>query len=161
MKTAGLMDWTWEVKGEINTQMHGLVTHVRITEEVLAGGVGHVNIDIHVKRGNPWPVKQMVDILLDKDGGEDCSLEGLISDYLLDLPDGRLVVRAVITKTSSNFGSTPVHWDTAYAGRPRSGEDVPASQQHWEEAMTDESSRRDFDPVAAIEWLMALAPIPN
>ena len=155
VKTSGLMDWTWEVKGEINTQMHGLVTHVRITEEGLAGCVGHVNIDIHVKRGNPWPVKQMVDILLDKDGGEECSLEGLIADYLFDLPDGSLVISAVITETSSNFGSTPVHWDTAYAGSPGSGEDIPGSQQHWEEAMPDESSIREFDLEAAIECLMA------
>ena len=154
VKTSGLMDWSWEVKGEINTDLHGLVTHVSITEEGLATCVGHVNIDIHVKHGNPWPVKQVVDILLDKDAGEDCSLEGLISNYLLDLPDGRLVVSAVITKTSSNFGSTPVHWDTAYAGSPSSGEDVPASQQHWEEAMPDESSLRDFDLEAAIQCLM-------
>ena len=154
VKTSGLMDWTWTVQGEINTQMHGLVTHVSISEDGLAGCVGHVNIDIHVKRGNPWPVKQMVDILLDKDGGEDCSLEGLISDYLLDLPDGRLTVSAVITETSSNFGSTPVHWDTAYAGSPGSGEDIPSSQQHWEEAMPDESDIREFDLEAAVDCLM-------
>ena len=154
VKTSGLMDWTWTVQGEINTQMHGLVTHVSISEDGLAGCVGHVNIDIHVKRGNPWPVKQMVDILLDKDGGDDCSLEGLISDYLLDLPDGRLTVSAVITETSSNFGSTPVHWDTAYAGSPGSGEDIPSSQQHWEEAMPDESDIREFDLEAAVDCLM-------
>jgi len=154
VKTSGLMDWTWTVQGEINTQMHGLVTHVSISEDGLAGCVGHVNIDIHVKRGNPWPVKQMVDILLDKDGGEDCSLEGLISDYLLDLPDGRLTVSAVITETSSNFGSTPVHWDKAYAGSPGSGEDIPSSQQHWEEAMPDESDIREFDLEAAVDCLM-------
>ena len=155
MKASGLMDWTWTVQGEINTAMHGLVTHVSISEEGLAGCVGHVNIDIHVKRGNPWPVKQMVDILLDKEGGDDCSLEGLISDYLLDLPDGTLTVNAVITETSSNFGSTPVHWDTTYAGSPSSGEDIPNSQQHWEEAMPDESSLREFDLEAAIDCLMA------
>ena len=154
VKTSGLMDWTWTVQGEINTQMHGLVTHVSISEDGLAGCVGHVNIDIHVKHGNPWPVKQVVDILLDKDGGEDCSLEGLISDYLLDLPDGRLTVSAVITKTSSNFGSTPVHWDSAYAGSPGSGEDIPSSQQHWEEAMPDESDIREFDLEAAVDCLM-------
>ena len=61
----------------------------------------------------------------------------------------------MITKTSSNFGSTPVHWDAAYAGSPGSGEDVPASQQHWDEAMPDESILRDFDLEAAIECLMA------
>ncbi len=154
VKTSGLMDWTWTVRGEINTQMHGLVTHVSISEDGLAGCVGHVNIDIHVKRGNPWPVKQMVDILLDKDGGDDCSLQGLISDYLLDLPDGTLTVSAVITETSSNFGSTPVHWDTAYAGSPGSGEDIPSSQQHWEEAMPDESDIREFDLEAAVDCLM-------
>ena len=154
VKTSGLMDWTWTVQGEINTQMHGLVTHVSISEDGLAGCVGHVNIDIHVKRGNPWPVKQMVDILLDKDGGDDCSLQGLISDYLLDLPDGTLTVSAVITETSSNFGSTPVHWDTAYAGSPGSGEDIPSSQQHWEEAMPDESDFREFDLEAAVDCLM-------
>ena len=154
VKTSGLMDWTWTVQGEINTQMHGLVTHVSISEDGLAGCVGHVNIDIHVKHGNPWPVKQVVDILLDKDGGEDCSLEGLISDYLLDLPDGRLTVSAVITKTSTNFGSTPVHWDSAYAGSPGSGEDIPSSQQHWEEAMPDESDIREFDLEAAVDCLM-------
>ena len=154
VKTSGLMDWTWTVQGEINTQMHGLVTHVSISEDGLAGCVGHVNIDIHVKRGNPWPVKQMVDILLDKDGGDDCSLQGLISDYLLDLPDGTLTVSAVITETSSNFGSTPVHWDTAYAGSPGSGEDIPSSQQHWEEAMPDESDIREFDLEAAVDCLM-------
>ena len=154
VKTSGLMDWTWTVQGEINTQMHGLVTHVSISELGLAGCVGHVNIDIHVKRGNPWPVKQVVDILLDKEGGDDCSLETLISDYLLDLPDGTLAVNAVITETSSNFGSTPVHWDTAYAGSPGSGEDIPNSQQHWEEAMPDESSLREFDLEAAIDCLM-------
>jgi len=154
VKTSGLMDWTWTVQGEINTQMHGLVTHVSISEVGLAGCVGHVNIDIHVKRGNPWPVKQVVDILLDKEGGDDCSLETLISDYLLDLPDGTLAVNAVITETSSNFGSTPVHWDTAYAGSPGSGEDIPNSQQHWEEAMPDESSFREFNLEAAIDCLM-------
>jgi len=154
VKTSGLMDWTWTVQGEINTQMHGLVTHVSISEDGLAGCVGHVNIDIHVKRGNPWPVKQMVDILLDKNGGDDCSLQGLISDYLLDLPDGTLTVSAVITETSSNFGSTPVHWDTAYAGSPGSGEDIPSSQQHWEEAMPDESDIREFDLEAAVDCLM-------
>ena len=154
VKASGLMDWTWTVQGEINTAMHGLVTHVSISEDGLAGCVGHVNIDIHVKRGNPWPVKQMVDILLDKEGGEDCSLEGLISDYLLDLPDGTLVVNAVITETSSNSGSTPVHWDRSYAGSPGSGEDIPNSQQHWEEAMPDESSLREFDLEAAVDCLM-------
>ncbi len=155
VKASGLMDWTWTVRGEINTQRHGLVTHVSISEDGLAGCVGHVNIDIHVKHGNPWPVKQMVDILLDKDGGEDCSLEGLISDYLLDLPNGRLTVNAVITETSSNFGTTPVHWDSVYAGSPGSGEDIPSSQQHWEEAMPDESDIREFDLEAAVDCLMS------
>ena len=63
-------------------------------------------------------------------------------------------MNAVITETSSNFGSTPVHWDTVYAGSPGSGEDIPNSQQHWEEAMPDESSLREFDLEAAIDCLM-------
>ena len=47
-----------------------------------------------------------------------------------------------------------MHWDSAYAGSPGSGEDIPSSQQHWEEAMPDESDIREFDLEAAVDCLM-------
>ena len=148
-------DWRWEVFDEINTAMHGLVYPIRIFHFEIGRCLGHAIIDIQVKQGSPWPVKQEVDIVIDKDlETSDCNFF-VSAGTQAALPDGTLSVAMVLTETSSNAGSIAAHWGTAYAGSPGVGEDIPTDTRQWGLAMPDESEIRMFDLEAAVQCLMA------
>ncbi len=146
-------DWRWSVGSEINTDDHGLVTQVSIFHYEIGRCLGHAQIDILVKNGNPWPVKQEVDIVIDKTL-EDSNCNFVGSSLNEALPDGRITIVATITETSSNSGSQSAHWGSTYAGSPGSGEDIPGGQTQWGYAMPDQSDQRDFDLEAAVDCLM-------
>ena len=146
-------DWRWSVGSEINTDDHGLVTQVSIFHYEIGRCLGHAHIDILVKSGNPWPVKQEVDIVIDKTlEGPNCNFVGSSLNEVL--PDGSISIEATLTETSSNTGSQAAHWGYSYAGSPGSGEDVPGGQTQWGYAMPDHSDQRDFDLEAAVDCLM-------
>jgi len=147
-------DWRWSVGSEINTDDHGLVTQVTIFHYEIGRCLGHAQIDILVKNGNPWPVRQEVDIVIDKTlEGSNCNFVGSSLNEVL--PDGRITIVATITETSSNPGSQSAHWGSTYAGSPGSGEDVPGGQTQWGYAMPDHSDQRNFDLEAAVDCLLA------
>ena len=147
-------DWRWSVGNEMNTENHGLVTQVSIFHYEIGRCLGHAQIDILVKNGHPWPVKQDVDIVIDKTlEGPNCNFVGSSLNEVL--PDGRITIVATITETSSNSGSQATQWGSSYAGSPGSGEDVPGGQSQWGYAMPDQSDQRDFDLEAAVDCLMA------
>ena len=147
-------DWRWSVGSEMNTENHGLVTQVSIFHYEIGRCLGHAQIDILVKKGHPWPVKQDVDIVIDKTlEGPNCNFVGSSLNEVL--PDGRITIVATITETSSNPGSQATQWGSSYAGSPGSGEDVPGGQSQWGYAMPDHSDQRDFDLEAAVDCLMA------
>ena len=147
-------DWRWSVGSEINTDDHGLVTQVSIFHYEIGRCLGHAQIDILVKSGNPWPVKQEVDIVIDKTlEGSNCNFVGSSLNEVL--PDGRITIVATITETASNSGSQSAQWGSSYAGSPGSGEDVPGGQTQWGYAMPDHSDQRDFDLEAAVDCLLA------
>jgi len=148
-------DWRWEVFDEINTAMHGLVYPIRIFHFEIGRCLGHAIIDIQVKQGSPWPVKQEVDIVIDKDlETSDCNFF-VSAGTQAALPDGTLSVAMVLTETSSNAGSIAAHWGTAYAGSPGVGEDIPTDTRQWGLAMPDETEIRMFDLEEAVQCLMA------
>ena len=138
-------DWHWTVGGEIKTQNHGLVRTINIYHSEIGKCFGHANIEIQVKDGNPWPIRQEVDILIDKNTlNNDCNfLVSSAADALL--PDGKLTIRLTMGEYSSISGNYPIDWGKEYL-KPAVSDDRPrnSDEKKWIDSMWDESEIRIF-----------------
>ncbi|RJU88054.1 MAG: hypothetical protein DWB89_00080 [Candidatus Poseidoniales archaeon] len=153
-------EWSWEVKKEFRDDTHGLVYPVFLENEQIRKCFGHATIQIYVQSGSAWPVKQMSDILLDKDEqttGCDFLVSSL-SDEIL--PQGSLSVSTTFSRTDSSSGSKPVDWNRDYTTSPGDGEDRPrtSTKRNWVDSMWDETDIRQFDLEEAVTCLKTSHP---
>ena len=148
-------DWNWEVGSEQRNAEHGLVYPVSITNTEVERCLGRMNIDILVKSGVPWPVEQVVDILIDKDQStSDCSfIESTATDAAL--PEGTLTISMKMSQITSDSGSKSIPWGSTYVSRPGPGEDKlsESAKKDWFTAMWDESEIRSFSLEDAVDCL--------
>ena len=148
-------DWKWEVGSEQRDADHGLVYPVAITHTEVERCLGRMNIDILVKSGVPWPVEQIVDILIDKDQStSDCSfIESAATSAAL--PEGTLTISMTMSQISSDSGSKSIPWGSTYVSRPGPGEDKlsESAKKDWSTAMWDESEIRSFSLEDAVNCL--------
>ena len=148
-------DWNWEVGSEQRNVEHGLVYPVSITNTEVERCLGRMNIDILVKSGVPWPVEQVVDILIDKDQStSDCSfIESTATDAAL--PEGTLTISMKMSQITSESGSKSIPWGSTYVSRPGPGEDKlsESAKKDWSTAMWDESEIRSFSLEDAVNCL--------
>ena len=148
-------DWNWEVASEQRNAEHGLVYPVSITNTEVERCLGRMNIDILVKSGVPWPVEQVVDILIDKDQStSDCSfIESTATDAAL--PEGTLTISMKMSQITSDSGSKSIPWGSTYVSRPGPGEDKlsESAKKDWSTAMWDESEIRSFSLEDAVNCL--------
>ena len=148
-------DWNWEVGSEQRNAEHGLVYPVSITNTEVERCLGRMNIDILVKSGVPWPVEQVVDILIDKDQStSDCSfIESTATDAAL--PEGTLTISMKMSQITSESGSKSIPWGSTYVSRPGPGEDKlsESAKKDWSTAMWDESEIRSFSLEDAVNCL--------
>ena len=148
-------DWNWEVGSEQRNAEHGLVYPVSITNTEVERCLGRMNIDILVKSGVPWPVEQVVDILIDKDQStSDCSfIESTATDAAL--PEGTLTISMKMSQITSDSGSKSIPWGSTYVSRPGPGEDKlsESAKKDWSTAMWDESEIRSFSLEDAVNCL--------
>jgi len=153
-------DWNWEVKKEFRDNTHGLVYPVFLEHEDIGRCYGHATILIYVQSNSAWPVKQMSDILLDKDlQTKDCDfLVRSLSDELL--PQGTLSITTAFSRTGSSSGSSAIDWERNYVGSPTDGEDRPgtSTKRNWVDSMWDESEIRQFDLEEAVACLKSSHP---
>ncbi len=153
-------DWNWEVKKEFRDETHGLVYPVLLEHEEIGRCYGHATIQIYVQSGSSWPVKQVSDILLDKDlQTKDCDfLVSSLSDEIL--PQGTLAISTTFSRTDSSSGSNPIDWGRDYFGSPGDGEDRPvtSTKRNWVDSMWDESEIRQFDLEEAVTCLKSSYP---
>ena len=153
-------DWSWEVKQELSDPSHGLVYEVRMEHEDIGDCYGHAHLTLWVKGGSPWPVRQVADIVLDKDlQTSRCDfLSSAISEEVL--PEGRLTIGMTMSKTGSGtYGSDSVDWGRDYL-KPTAGEDRPGttSERSWVDSMGDESEIRGFPLEEATACLKSTYP---
>ena len=153
-------DWNWEVKKEFRDSTHGLVYPIFLEHEEIGRCYGHATIQIYVKSDSAWPVKQISDILLDKDlQTNDCDfLVSSLSDELL--PEGTLSITTAFSRTDSSSGSHAIDWERNYIGSPTDGEDRPgtSTKRNWVDSMWDESDIRQFDLEEAVTCLKSNHP---
>ncbi|DAC64559.1 MAG TPA: SAP domain-containing protein, partial [Candidatus Thalassarchaeaceae archaeon] len=137
-------DWKWSVGSEQRKDGYGLVYPVEISHTEVERCLGRMNIDILVKNGVPWPVEQIVDVLIDKDQGtSDCSfIESTATDAAL--PEGTLRINMKMSEITSDSGSKSISWGSTYVSRPGPGEDKlsESAKKDWSTAMWDESEIR-------------------
>jgi len=148
-------DWKWEVKKEFRDETHGLVYPVFLEHEEISRCYGHATIQIYLQSDSPWPVRQVSDILLDKDlHTNDCDfLVSTLSEEIL--PQGTLSISTTFSRTDSKSGSDPIDWGRRYIGSPSEGEDRPgtSSKRNWVDSMWDDSEIRQFDLEEAVACL--------
>ena len=150
-------DWKWSVGSEQRKDGYGLVYPVEISHTEVERCLGRMNIDILVKNGVPWPVEQIVDVLIDKDQGtSDCSfIESTATDAAL--PEGTMRINMKMSEITSDSGSKSISWGSTYVSRPGPGEDKlsESAKKDWSTAMWDESEIRSFSLEDAINCLRA------
>ena len=150
-------DWKWSVGSEQRKDGYGLVYPVEISHTEVERCLGRMNIDILVKNGVPWPVEQIVDVLIDKDQStSDCSfIESTATDAAL--PEGTLRINMKMSEITSDSGSKSISWGSTYVSRPGPGEDKlsESTKKDWSTAMWDESEIRSFSLEDAINCLRA------
>ena len=153
-------DWSWEVNKEFRDDIHGLVYPVFLEHEEIQKCFGHARIQIYVQSGSAWPVKQVSDILLDKEEEtKDCDfLVSSLSDEIL--PEGTLSITTTFSRTASSSGNSPIDWNRDYFGSPSDGEDRPgtSTKRNWVDSMWDESDIRQFDLEEAVTCLKSSYP---
>ncbi|MDC1419817.1 SAP domain-containing protein [Euryarchaeota archaeon] len=139
-------DWEWSVGKEFKSSNHGLVRTINIYHSEIGKCIGHANIEIQVKENYPWPIRQEVDILIDKNAqNNECNfLVSSATDSLL--PDGKLTIRLKMGESSSVTGTTPIDWGKDYL-KPEAFDDRPRSsdKKKWIDSMWDESDLRSFN----------------
>jgi len=150
-------DWKWSVGIEQRKEGYGLVYPVEITHTEVERCLGRMNIDILVKNGVPWPVEQIVDVLIDKDQStSDCSfIESTATDAAL--PEGTLRINMKMSEITSDSGTKSISWGSTYVSRPGPGEDKlsESAKKDWSTAMWDESEIRSFSLEDATNCLRA------
>ena len=150
-------DWKWSVGSEQRKDGYGLVYPVEISHTEIERCLGRMNIDILVKNGVPWPVEQIVDVLIDKDQStSDCSfIESTATDAAL--PEGTLRINMKMSEITSDSGSKTISWGSTYVSRPGPGEDKlsESAKKDWSTAIWDESEIRSFSLEDAINCLRA------
>ena len=103
-------------------------------------------ISPYPKENYPWPIRQEVDILIDKNAqNNECNfLVSSATDSLL--PDGKLTIRLKMGESSSVTGTTPIDWGKDYL-KPEAFDDRPRSsdKKKWIDSMWDESDLRSFN----------------
>ncbi len=148
-------DWKWSVGSEQRKDGYGLVYPVEISHTEVERCLGRMNIDILVKNGVPWPVEQIVDVLIDKDQStSDCSfIESTATDAAL--PEGTLRINMKMSEITSDSGSKSISWGSTYVSRPGPGEDKlsESAKKDWSTAIWDESEIRSFSLEDAINCL--------
>ena len=152
-------DWYWTVGEERKDNEHGLVYEISISQPDFDACNGHININLLVKSGVPWPVEQTANIVVDKSQGtNEC---GLIESSLSDatIPDGRITISFSMRAKADgiNLGSNPIEWRVDYTSKPGPGEDRPgtSSQRQWNVAMPDESETRKWELESALDCTLA------
>jgi len=149
--------WTWTVGDEKNDGRHGLVYPISMNHEEFDSCNGHLQIDLLVKNGVPWPVKQTSSIVVDK--SQKSSNCGIIESSISDaaIPDGRITILMTMYASSSFSGNDDIDWLVDYTSKPGPGEDRPgtSTERSWGVAMPDESEVRSWDLEAALECLNA------
>ena len=149
--------WTWSVGNEKNDDRHGLVYPISMNHEEFDACNGHLQIDLLVKNGIPWPVKQTSSIVIDK--SQKSSNCGIIESSISDaaIPDGRITIMMTMYASSSSSGDEDIDWLVDYTSKPGPGEDRPSTstQRSWGVAMPDESETRSWNLEAALNCLNA------
>ncbi len=139
-------DWHWTVGSEFKSANHGLVRTINIYHSEIGKCFGHANIEIQVKENSPWPIRQEVDILIDKNTqNNDCNfLVSSAADSIL--PDGKLTIRLTMGEYMTVTGDTPIEWGKEYL-KPDAFDDRPRSsdKKKWIDSMPDESEIRTFN----------------
>ncbi len=153
-------DWIWEVKKEFRDETHGLVYPISLEHEEIGRCYGHATIQIYVQSGSAWPLKQVSDILLDKDlQTKNCDfLVSSLSDEIL--PQGTLSISTTFSRTDSSSGSGPIDWNRDYTTSPADGQDRPgtSTKRNWVDSMWDETDIRQFDLEEAVTCLKTSHP---
>lgn len=151
--TGEVNGWDYVVKE--SQRVNGeLLIPIDLEQSSINSCLGHARISLLIKEGNPWPVEQQVDILIDKDKkSSDC---GALESAALELtvPNGQLIIAYKISSTSFSVGDRVIDWGTLYSSRPGPGEDIPSDQTRWINHISDESQIRQFTVEEAVECLM-------
>ena len=151
--TGEVNGWNYEIKDSVRVNGQ-LVIPIDLEQASINACLGHARMSLQVVEGNPWPVEQHVDILINKDRkSNDC---GAIESAALELtvPEGQLVIAYKLSGTSFTQGDRPIDWGILYSSRPGPGEDIPSSQSQWTNHIPDESIIREFTIEEAVECLM-------
>ena len=145
--------WNYEIKDSLRVNGQ-LVIPIDLEQPSINACLGHARMSLQIVEGNPWPVEQHVDILINKDRkSNEC---GTIESAALELtvPEGQLVIAYKLSGTSFTQGERPIDWGILYSGRPGPGEDIPSSQSKWTNHISDDSIIREFTIEEAVECLM-------
>ena len=145
--------WNYVIKESLRVDGQ-LVIPIDLEQPSINSCLGHARMSLQIVEGNPWPVEQHVDILINKDRkSNDC---GAIESAALELtvPEGQLVIAYKLSSTSFTQGERAIDWGILYSSRPGPGEDIPSSQSQWMNHISDESTIREFTIEEAVECLM-------
>jgi len=151
--TGEINGWNYVIKDSLRVNGQ-LVIPIDLEQPSINACLGHARMSLQIVEGNPWPIEQHVDILINKDRkSNDC---GTIESAALELtvPEGQLVIAYKLSGTSFNQGERAIDWGILYSSRPGPGEDIPSSQSQWTNHISDESTIREFTVEEAVECLM-------
>jgi hypothetical protein len=145
--------WNFVIKDfqRVNGQ---LVIPIDLEQPTINSCLGHAKMSLQLVEGNPWPIEQYVDILIDKDRKSNSC--GTLESAALELavPEGQLIITYKLTGTSFSAGDRTIDWGVLYSSRPGAGEDIPSSQTKWTNHISDESIIRQFTVEEAVDCLM-------
>jgi hypothetical protein len=123
--------WRWviadtvTVGGELGLRVN--MQHIEIED-----CIGRAHMVLEIVPSSPWPVKQQVDIQLEKSRYDSPNCGG-VTEYLVDraVPDGRISLTYTMTRTGSTLGTGIIDWTSGYAQRPSSGAGELNPDQSW------------------------------
>lgn len=123
--------WRWVIAdtvisgGELGLRVN--MQHIEIED-----CIGWAHMVLEIVPSSPWPVKQQVDIQLEKSRYDSPNCGGL-TEYVVDraVPEGKISLTYTMTRTGSTVGSGIIDWTSGYAQRPSSSAGELTPDQNW------------------------------
>jgi len=149
--------WRWVVAdtvtigGELGLRVN--MQHIEIED-----CIGWAHMVLEIVPSSPWPVKQQIDIQLEKSRYDSPNC-GDFTEYLVDraVPDGKISLTYTMTRTSSSVGSGIIDWTSGYAQRPSSSSGELTADQNWGSSglhMPDRSDARGWPLEDAVTCIL-------